>query len=248
MKVRILSCVFQVQQGDMLQMPQVHVLCLWESNQWLWPFPRLKMHSVLCGGRRQLHVHRCQTTTAAACAWGKPSIVLCVLFSGSRCYELLSELWPKMADLAVYLQGAQRVQEALDLNPEVHNMLAQCPRCRQRNLKAGRNNHIRCWSCNKNFCFLCKGSFSKLAEHFSATGCPQHSDWHLNVTSPSIWCNGIHANHWHQSKVILYIGNSLYICLCAPTQKGHISADCDYFIFSIVGGFFAIYLCSCLLN
>eukprot|EP00798_Chlamydomonas_sp_ICE-L_P006632 gene6632-3290_t len=30
-----------------------------------------------------------------------------------------------------------------------------CPVCGQVNIKEARNNNMRCWSCNNNFCYLC---------------------------------------------------------------------------------------------
>ncbi|ELT95569.1 hypothetical protein CAPTEDRAFT_228754 [Capitella teleta] len=67
------------------------------------------------------------------------------------------------------------IQVELRVDPMAHERLVQCPRCRQRNMKEARNNHMRCWACRANFCFLCKNIFVKLQEHFIMGGCPQHS-------------------------------------------------------------------------
>ncbi|KAK3258202.1 hypothetical protein CYMTET_32739 [Cymbomonas tetramitiformis] len=62
----------------------------------------------------------------------------------------------------------------MHLNPgNVQNLVA-CPNCRQQSVKANNNNHLRCWSCNQHFCFLCR-SMIKGTNHFSRKGCRQHS-------------------------------------------------------------------------
>ena len=75
-----------------------------------------------------------------------------------------------------YFQGADQAREAMDRG-DVASIMC-CTRCRQRNLRNGRNNHIKCWSCKTNMCFTCKqtihGAFST---HYALyMPCQQHGD------------------------------------------------------------------------
>ncbi|PNW88202.1 hypothetical protein CHLRE_01g018900v5 [Chlamydomonas reinhardtii] len=54
-----------------------------------------------------------------------------------------------------------------------------CVVCGQQNLKEGRNNNIRCWSCNSHFCYLCRTWLrNRPGAHFGtgAGRCKQHTD------------------------------------------------------------------------
>ena len=61
-----------------------------------------------------------------------------------------------------------------DLNAQ---LVAKCPRCRVQTLKQGTNNHLRCWNCRANYCFMCKALIvGNIASHFNAMmPCDQHS-------------------------------------------------------------------------
>lgn len=71
-----------------------------------------------------------------------------------------------------------RINEALVANPDARRRLRMCPRCRQRNMKENRNNHMKCWACKTDFCYQCvKQITPPLSVHFKvAAGCQQHSD------------------------------------------------------------------------
>ncbi|XP_077981091.1 E3 ubiquitin-protein ligase RNF14-like [Glandiceps talaboti] len=75
-------------------------------------------------------------------------------------------------------QGAQDVAEVLTLHPEKKKYLKQCPTCHQKNLKQNNNNHLKCWCCNSNFCFLCgQRIVGKVTSHFTTqSACKQHTE------------------------------------------------------------------------
>ena len=75
--------------------------------------------------------------------------------------------------------GALRINELMEqAGPGRPLKLQACPRCRQRNLKEARNNHMKCWSCKADFCYMCvKLIGNPVSAHFKASGtCQQHSD------------------------------------------------------------------------
>ena len=75
--------------------------------------------------------------------------------------------------------GALRINELMEQNNRGGPLkLRACPRCRQRNLKEARNNHIKCWSCKADFCYMCvKLIGNPVSAHFRTPGtCQQHSD------------------------------------------------------------------------
>jgi len=53
--------------------------------------------------------------------------------------------------------------------------LKACPRCKQRCMKDGKMNHMKCWNCPSRFCYLCS-AFVTSTSHFSSKGCKQHSN------------------------------------------------------------------------
>jgi hypothetical protein len=56
---------------------------------------------------------------------------------------------------------------------------AQCPGCRQMNVKEKRNNHMKCRTCGYNYCFLCRRLVKHAAKHYiqgNGAGCRQHTD------------------------------------------------------------------------
>lgn len=56
--------------------------------------------------------------------------------------------------------------------------LCRCPVCGQENLREGRNNLLRCWSCTSHFCYACRTWLrGKVGLHFvGAKACKQHGD------------------------------------------------------------------------
>ncbi|XP_019645634.1 PREDICTED: E3 ubiquitin-protein ligase RNF14-like [Branchiostoma belcheri] len=74
-------------------------------------------------------------------------------------------------------EGMRRLQEALERDPEAIHRVKNCPNCRQRNLKTGTNNHIKCWSCRANICYQCLTKITgPVTSHFVPPNpCKQHS-------------------------------------------------------------------------
>eukprot|EP00879_Flechtneria_rotunda_P008356 GHRR01008753.1.p1 GENE.GHRR01008753.1~~GHRR01008753.1.p1 ORF type:complete len:156 (+),score=28.10 GHRR01008753.1:2021-2488(+) len=54
----------------------------------------------------------------------------------------------------------------------------RCPVCGQENLREGRNNLMRCWSCNCHFCYSCKSWLrGRVGQHYiGQSACKQHGD------------------------------------------------------------------------
>ena len=73
-------------------------------------------------------------------------------------------------------QEYARIRDALQRNPGA-NIAAKCPRCAMQNVKQGTNNHLRCWNCRANYCFMCKALIQgNIAGHYNAMmPCDQHS-------------------------------------------------------------------------
>ncbi|CEL92756.1 unnamed protein product [Vitrella brassicaformis CCMP3155] len=58
--------------------------------------------------------------------------------------------------------------------------IRQCPQCHSRNQKQGANNHIICWACRANFCYLCGARLQgkgAIGAHFGlGARCRQHTN------------------------------------------------------------------------
>ncbi|CAL1540833.1 unnamed protein product [Lymnaea stagnalis] len=69
-----------------------------------------------------------------------------------------------------------RIQAQLEVNPDLANRRCYCPMCKQVSLKGrDNNNHIKCWNCKTNFCFLCRQRITgSVPIHYSGP-CVQHS-------------------------------------------------------------------------
>ncbi|XP_059166133.1 E3 ubiquitin-protein ligase RNF14-like [Physella acuta] len=70
----------------------------------------------------------------------------------------------------------KQVQAWFPVKPHLSANKCQCPKCKQLNLKkTDHNNHIKCWNCKSNFCFLCKQLIrGAIMAHFLGP-CVQHS-------------------------------------------------------------------------
>ncbi|XP_050400274.1 E3 ubiquitin-protein ligase RNF14 [Patella vulgata] len=107
----------------------------------------------------------------------------CVAINGYDHYKtcsLMAPLNPGPLDrgtIRMPAEGALWIEVNLQLNPDARSKLIVCPMCKQNNLKNGTNNHMKCWNCKTNFCFLCKTRITgMITTHFnSASPCRQHS-------------------------------------------------------------------------
>ena len=101
--------------------------------------------------------------------------------------------WPKCLCWlwhTLFPQGQRRVMDAIHegRNPAI----ISCPRCRQRCMKEGRNNHIRCWLCKSHLCYQCKSIISgTITDHYRPPApCQQHSAWlhDKNIKRHTVYC------------------------------------------------------------
>ncbi|CAL1546258.1 unnamed protein product [Lymnaea stagnalis] len=69
-----------------------------------------------------------------------------------------------------------QIQAQLEVNLDCGKKRCHCPMCKQVSLKGrDNNNHIRCWNCKSDFCFLCRQRItSSVTSHYSGP-CVQHS-------------------------------------------------------------------------
>lgn len=61
------------------------------------------------------------------------------------------------------------------VNPDLQSQQRKCPGRKQTNLKSGSNNHLKCWNCKSNFCFVCNQRIMKNVAHHFKGPCQQHS-------------------------------------------------------------------------
>ncbi|XP_013407485.1 E3 ubiquitin-protein ligase RNF14 isoform X2 [Lingula anatina] len=75
-------------------------------------------------------------------------------------------------------EGAVRVEAQLEEDPNAKNNLMKCLNCKQPNIRQDKNNHIKCWCCKINMCFMCKKRFQEtVTQHYtSSKPCQQHTD------------------------------------------------------------------------
>lgn len=94
----------------------------------------------------------------------------CVLFPGAPAPPPVGGLMRRVPDAVL------RMQAMLEINPELANNNCHCPMCKQACLKGqDRNNHIKCWNCKTNFCFICKQRIIGLVTAHFLGPCNQHS-------------------------------------------------------------------------
>ena len=105
-------------------------------------------------------------------------------FSNSRCVLFSEEdirRWerqnPFMVQVPRYEERIWRIEaQGLDVQ---RLQRAPCTYCGQQVFKEGKNNHLTCWSCRRQFCFLCGKALlkGKAGGHFGtgAGKCRQHT-------------------------------------------------------------------------
>jgi len=74
------------------------------------------------------------------------------------------------------LQRVIEMKARLQLDPKLKGV--KCPRCKQKNIRGlDKNNHIKCWNCNCDFCFLCREPMlGAVMKHFQRGHCKQHTN------------------------------------------------------------------------
>ncbi|GFR90978.1 E3 ubiquitin-protein ligase RNF14 [Elysia marginata] len=94
----------------------------------------------------------------------------CDLFPGQQAPPLLAGPVRRVPDAVL------RMRAMVAINPEMANNHCRCPMCKQACLKgADGNNHIKCWNCKANFCFVCNQRIiGPVTAHFTGP-CKQHS-------------------------------------------------------------------------
>ncbi|XP_052096502.1 E3 ubiquitin-protein ligase RNF14-like [Mytilus californianus] len=69
----------------------------------------------------------------------------------------------------------QELNTALGLGKTIDH--AMCPECTENNLRKENINHVICWKCSTNFCYLCrKRLYPPIGRHFLRTKCSRYSD------------------------------------------------------------------------
>lgn len=67
-----------------------------------------------------------------------------------------------------------RQRQLLERNPQ---QVKRCPRCKNNVVKENNNNHMACWNCTTQFCYLCAEVIFGTA-HFNKGKCKHHTaDW-----------------------------------------------------------------------
>lgn len=78
---------------------------------------------------------------------------------------------PQAPDALLWMQAQAELE-----NPGNPTRDVQCIQCKQKNYKLHNNNHIKCWNCKTNMCFVCRNRIiGVITKHFNVSGCPQHS-------------------------------------------------------------------------
>ncbi|XP_071117850.1 E3 ubiquitin-protein ligase RNF14-like [Haliotis cracherodii] len=96
-------------------------------------------------------------------------------FSSGRCGLTDTQMLP-LAPGRELPDAVLLIEATLQVDPDARKRVCACPTCGQRNLKNNRNNHIKCWGCKSNFCFLCrKRIVGSVTSHFTSSVCEQHS-------------------------------------------------------------------------
>ena len=98
-------------------------------------------------------------------------------FQSSKCIlfdEETLRLWN------VEVRDYQNAWQALDADPQRRVVLKVCPGCKQRVAKGTNNNMLRCWNCERRFCFSCNKPIAErkgaVGQHYApGAECKQHS-------------------------------------------------------------------------
>ncbi|KAK3767142.1 hypothetical protein RRG08_018013 [Elysia crispata] len=98
-------------------------------------------------------------------------------FRTGKCYLFPGQAPPVVVGPVRRIPNAVlRMQAMVEINPELANNYIRCPMCKQENMKGrDRNNHIKCWNCKTNFCFVCKQRIIGIVSAHFIGPCKQHS-------------------------------------------------------------------------
>ncbi|XP_063417872.1 E3 ubiquitin-protein ligase RNF14-like isoform X1 [Mytilus trossulus] len=138
------------------------------------------------GGCNKVTCSRCSTAMCWACGRDITKISYAHFSDNPKCGEIINEDVMQTPFRDPIPQKVREIDEAiLEGGKVAEQNVRRCSRCRQRNLRENRNNHIKCWNCKNSFCFLCNELIKPpYTKHFTNTLCKQHSKHNVEEMQP----------------------------------------------------------------
>ncbi|MCL7027602.1 hypothetical protein MKW94_014090 [Papaver nudicaule] len=135
--------------------------------------PKCSMAITRTSGCNHMHCTRCQQDFCYKCgkAYVKGKKLCCAYFDFN--HETDSEALERRHEVLLQQQGQKpnKMQADDPTSSRVHS----CPLCSQMNAKVEDNNHIFCWACQKQYCYLCRNIVEQSSQHYGPKGCKQYS-------------------------------------------------------------------------
>ncbi|XP_076116507.1 E3 ubiquitin-protein ligase RNF14-like isoform X1 [Mytilus galloprovincialis] len=138
------------------------------------------------GGCNKVTCSKCFSAMCWACGRDITKVSYGHFSDNPKCAELITEDVMQTPFRDPTPQKVREIDEAiLEGGKAAERNVKRCPRCRQRNLRENRNNHIKCWNCKNSFCFLCNELIKPpYTKHFTNTLCKQHSKHDVEEMQP----------------------------------------------------------------
>lgn len=138
------------------------------------------------GGCNKVTCTKCFSAMCWACGRDITKVSYGHFSDNPKCAELITEDVMQTPFRDPTPQKVREIDEAiLEGGKAAERNVKRCPRCRQRNLRENRNNHIKCWNCKNSFCFLCNELIKPpYTKHFTNTLCKQHSKHDVEEMQP----------------------------------------------------------------